>query len=180
MNRAYAAWASRWRVPLGFLLGAAYLLFCRPTPKLYLAGGLVAVTGLLLRALAAGHLVKNQKLAITGPYSWTRNPLYLGSAMMGAGFAVAGGNWILALAFILLFAAVYWPVIRREEEHLRREFGGVYDEYAQRVPLFLPRFRRPEGSEKFQWKQYRKNHEYEAFFGYVLVMVFLAFRMWRR
>ena len=117
---------------------------------------------------------------MSGPYACTRNPLYLGSALMGAGFALAGGSWILALACLVLFAAIYWPVIRREEEYLRCEFGEVYDRYAQRVPLFLPRFRRPAGGEKFQWKQYRKNHEYEAFLGYLAVMIFLAFKIWLR
>ncbi|MGD1102351.1 MAG: methyltransferase [Terriglobia bacterium] len=184
MDSAYARWASRWRVPLGFLLGAAYLLFCRPTVKILIAGGAVAAAGMALRAFAAGHLAKNQRLAMSGPYAYTRNPLYLGSALVGAGFAVAGGwkqyRWTLALAFLILFAAIYWPVIRREEEYLRREFGEVYDRYAQRVPLFLPRFRRPAGGEKFQWKQYRKNHEYEAFLGYLAIVIFLVFKIWLR
>ena len=84
-------WAARWRVPLGFLLGVAYLVFCRPTVKLLIAGGAVAAAGVAVRAYAAGHLAKNQSLAMSGPYAYTRNPLYLGSALMGAGFAVAGG-----------------------------------------------------------------------------------------
>jgi protein-S-isoprenylcysteine O-methyltransferase Ste14 len=180
MDSAYAAWAARWRVPLGFLLGAVYLLFSRPTVRLLIAGGAVAAAGVALRAYAAGHLAKNQRLAVSGPYAYTRNPLYLGSALMGAGFAVAGGSWILALACLVLFAAIYWPVIRREEEYLHRAFGEVYDCYAQRVPLFLPRFHRPAGGEKFQWKQYRKNHEYEAFLGYLAVMILLAFKIWLR
>ena len=180
MDSAYAAWAARWRVPLGFLLGVAYLIFCQPTVKLLIAGGTVAAAGVAIRAFAAGHLVKNQTLAMSGPYAYTRNPLYLGSALMGAGLALAGGNWILALACLVLFTAIYWPVIRREEEYLRREFGEVYDHYAQCVPLFLPRIRRAAGGEKFQWKQYQKNHEYEAFLGYLAIMVFLAFRVWLR
>lgn len=180
MDSPYAAWAARWRVPLGFLLGVAYLVFCRPTLKLLMAGGAVAAVGVAIRAFAAGHLNKNQKLAISGPYAWTRNPLYLGSSLIGAGFAVAGGSWILALACLILFAGIYWPVIHREEEYLRHEFGEVYDLYSQRVPLFLPRFRRPEGSEKFQWRQYRKNHEYEALLGYAGLMIYLAFRLWLR
>jgi protein-S-isoprenylcysteine O-methyltransferase Ste14 len=180
MNSAYAAWASRWRVPLGFPLAVCYLVFSRPTVRLLIAGGAVAAVGLLIRALAAGHLVKNQSLAMSGPYAYTRNPLYLGSALMGAGFALAGGNWILALGCVLLFAAIYWPVIRREEEYLRREFGEVYDRYAQLVPLFLPRFRSGAGGDKFQWKQYRKNHEHEAFLGYLALMIFLVFKTWLR
>lgn len=177
MANSYAAWAARWRVPMGFLFGLAYLWFSRPTPKLLLAGGALAAVGVAVRAFAAGHLVKNQSLAMNGPYAYTRNPLYLGSSLMGAGFALAGGNWILAAAFVVLFAAIYGPVIRREEEYLRHEFGEVYDQYAQRVPLFLPRFRRDAGSGKFQWKQYRKNHEYEALLGYLAVMIFLAVKI---
>jgi protein-S-isoprenylcysteine O-methyltransferase Ste14 len=180
MDSAYRRWAARWRVPLGFLLGVAYLFFSRPTMKLLITGGALAAAGVALRAYAAGHLAKNQSLAMSGPYAWTRNPLYLGSALMGAGLSLAGGRWPLALACGVLFAGIYWPVIRREEEFLRREFGEVYDQYARRVPLFLPRFQRSAGGEKFRWKQYRKNHEYEALLGYLGVMIFLAFKVWLR
>jgi len=180
MNSAYAQWAARWRVPLGFLLGISYLFFSRPTVKLLIAGGAVAALGVAIRAWAAGHLVKNQTLATSGPYAYTRNPLYLGSALMGAGFALAGGSWILALACLVLFVAIYWPVIRREEEHLRGEFGDVYDHYAGHVPLFLPGLRRAEAGGKFQWRRYRKNHEHEAFLGYLAVVIFLAFKIWLR
>jgi protein-S-isoprenylcysteine O-methyltransferase Ste14 len=180
MSSAYAAWATRWRVPLGFILGVAYLVFCRPTVKLLVVGGTIAALGVALRAYAAGYLAKNQKLATSGPYAWTRNPLYLGSSLMGLGLALAGGRWQLDLACLLLFMGIYWPVIRREEDYLRREFGEVYIKYAQSVPLFLPSLPREDGSEKFQWKQYRKNHEYEALLGYIGLMIFLAFRAWLR
>jgi protein-S-isoprenylcysteine O-methyltransferase Ste14 len=180
MDSVYAAWASRWRVPLGFALGVAYLIFCQPTVTLLLAGGAVAVVGLALRAYAAGHLAKNQSLATSGPYAHTRNPLYLGSALMGTGFALAGGSWVLGLVLMVLFAAVYWPVIRREEEFLRQEFGDAYERYAQSVPLFLPRFRKAAGGEEFQWKRYRKNREHEALLGYLAAMIFLALKIWLR
>jgi len=180
MASPYARWATRWRVPLGFLLAVAYVVFCRPTVALLIAGGIVAALGVAMRAFAAGHLVKNQKLAMNGPYAWTRNPLYLGSSMMGAGFALASGNWILAVACLVLFAGIYWPVIRREENYLRGEFGADYDRYAKNVPLFFPRFRRLQNSGSFQWKQYRKNHEYEALLGYLALMIFLAIRIWLR
>src|SRR5579872_4849342 len=98
MGSRYAAFAARWRVPLGFVFGAAYLILSRPTVKLLLAGGAVAAMGLAIRAWAAGHLVKNQNLATHGPYAYTRNPLYFGSALMAAGFVLAGGSWVLALA----------------------------------------------------------------------------------
>jgi protein-S-isoprenylcysteine O-methyltransferase Ste14 len=180
MDNTYAAWAARWRVPLGFLLGAAYLIWSRPTAKLLILGGVLAAAGVALRAYAAGYLSKNQKLATSGPYAWTRNPLYLGSALMGSGFALAGGNVFLAAGLVALFAAVYWPVIRREEDYLRREFGEDYDHYAQRVPLLLPRLHRPPAGERFQWKQYWKNHEHEALLGYLGLMIFLAFKTWLR
>ena len=177
MDSPFAKWAARWRVPLGFALSAAYLIFCRPTWPLWVAGGLVAMAGVAIRAYAAGHLAKNQALATHGPYAYTRNPLYLGSALIGAGFALAGGSWILALVMAGFFAAMYWPVIRREEAFLRKEFGGDYDQYAQRVPMFFPRLRRTRGGEGFQWKRYRKNREYEALMGYLAAMIFLALRM---
>jgi len=86
---------------------------------------------------------------------------------VGGGFALAGGSWILGLALVVLFAAVYWPVIRREEEFLRKEFVDVYERYAQSVPLLIPRFCCSAGGATFQWKQYQKNREYEALLGYL-------------
>jgi len=181
MNSGYAAWAARWRVPLGFALGIAYLIFSQPTLTLLAADGSVAFAGLLLRAYSAGYLTKNQSLATSGPYAHTRNPLYLGSSLMGLGFALAGGSWSLGVAFLAFFLAVYWPVMRREEQFLRREFGDIYVRYAATVPFFFPRWRRTSAAaEKFRWDRYRKNREYEAALGYVAGMVFLALKSWLR
>ncbi len=180
MDSRYAAWAARWRVPLAFLFGVAYLVFSRPAVLLLIAGGGVALAGLALRAIAAGHLEKDSSLASSGPYAYTRNPLYLGSFLLGMGFALAGGSWVLGLAFLLLFSLVYWPVMRREEENLRRHFGEAYEHYAAQVPIFLPRGRsRRAGSssEKFRWERYRKNREYEAALGFVVGMVFLVLKL---
>jgi len=180
MDSAYAKWAARWRVPMGFGLGILYVIFCQPTLPLLIAGGALAALGVAIRAYAAGHLFKNQSLAMSGPYAYTRNPLYLGSALMGCGFAVAGKTWILGLAWLALFAAVYWPVMRREEDFLHQEFGGAYERYAREVPIFFPRFRQPSDGEKYRWRQYRKNREYEALLGYLAAMIFLAFKFWLR
>jgi protein-S-isoprenylcysteine O-methyltransferase Ste14 len=181
MNNDYAAWAARWRVPLGFALGAAYLIFCQPTLRLLLAGAVVGSAGLVLRAWSAGCLEKNRRLATSGPYAYTRNPLYLGSSLLGLGFAVAGGSWILGAAFLLLFVAVYRPVILREETYLRKEFGDAYNQYAEVVPLFMPKIgRRSSGQDKFRWDLYRRNHEYEAALGYVAGILFLALKIWLR
>jgi protein-S-isoprenylcysteine O-methyltransferase Ste14 len=181
VHSGYAAWAARWRVPLGFALGAAYLVFCRPTSGLLVAGAAVGLVGLLLRGYSAGYLQKNQSLATHGPYAYTRNPLYLGSTLMGLGFAVAGGSGILGVAFLILLLAIYWPVILREEEFLRKKFGGTYEQYARVVPLFLPRIAKaPDGRELFRWDLYRKNREHEAALGYLGGIVFLAIKTWLR
>ena len=181
MIKSYAAWAARWRVPLGFALGAGFLVWSQPREWLLIAGGLVALAGLLVRGAAAGYLEKNRGLATAGPYRYTRNPLYLGSFVMGAGLAVAGGSWPLAAAFLVLYALVYGPVIRREEEMLRSQFAQTFERYAASVPLFFPTsLRRREGpaaGDGFRWQRYRKNREYEAALGYALVMLFLAVKM---
>ena len=181
MPKDYATWASRWRVPLGFGLAVAYLLLARPAPKLLLCGAVLALAGLWLRAWAAGHLSKNQRLATGGPYAYTRNPLYLGSAVMGLGGALAGRSWLIGAAFVVLFVLVYWPVMQRESRFLETEFPETFAPYAARVPLFFPRLSpwRGEG-ERFQWRLYLRNREYEAAAGYAGVMVFLALRTWLR
>lgn len=180
-TKGYAAWAARWRVPLGFALGAAYLIFSRPSVSLLIAGGLVALAGVAVRAHAAGYLEKNQRLATSGPYARTRNPLYFGSLLIDAGFAIAGGRWILGLAFVGLFLLIYIPVMRRESDFLRREFAGLYDQYAVSVPLFLPRLSAWGGASteavKFRWGQYRKNREYEAALGCAAGIILLALKI---
>ena len=181
MAKRYAAWAARRRVPLGFALGGAYLIFSQPSLALLVAGGVVALLGLLLRTHSAGYLAKNQRLAMSGPYAYTRNPLYLASSLMGLGFALAGGLWSLGVACLVFFLAVYWPVMRREEEFLRQEFGESYDHYAEAVPLFFPKVHGISAQgERFRWELYRKNREYEAALGYVAGLVFLALKIWLR
>ncbi len=97
------------------------------------------VPGLLIRALASGHVRKNEALATTGPYAYTRNPLYLGSLLIGIGFAVAARSWWVGAVLVVMFFAIYVPVIRGEERFLREKFPE-FDEYAQRVPRMIPRF----------------------------------------
>jgi protein-S-isoprenylcysteine O-methyltransferase Ste14 len=181
MPKDYATWAFRWRVPLGFVLAAVYLILAQPSVALLLSGAALALAGLLFRAWSAGYLAKNQRLATGGPYSYTRNPLYLGSAVMGLGGAVAGRSWIMGAAFAAFFLLVYWPVMEREAQFLQREFPGAFEPYARQVPLFFPKLpRSAAASEKFQWGLYLKNREYEAAMGYVAAMLFLALKMWLR
>ncbi len=181
MDKGYAAWAARWRVPAGFLLGAAYVVLAQPSARLLLAGAVIALAGLAIRAYAAGCLDKNKSLATGGPYARTRNPLYFGSLVMGAGFAVAGGVWYLGVALLALFVLIYWPVMRREGEFLRGEFGEKYASYAAAVPFFFPALRRRiAGGERFDWTQYCKNREYQAALGCAGAIAFLTAKMMLR
>lgn len=184
MSEAYAAWAARWRVPLGFALGIAFIFLSQPTVPFLVAGALVAFSGLSLRAYAAGYLEKSRELATCGPYRYTRNPLYLGSFFMGLGFAVAAGSWVLGLVFLCFFLLIYVPVMRREENYLRRQFGEAYDRYASLAPLFIPTFRTSANAtwnsaskDRFLWDRYRRNHEYEAALGYFGGLVFLVIKL---
>src|SRR5579863_6782874 len=163
----------RWRVRLGYPVAIVFLVFARPFPRSILFGAIIAAFGLLIRGASAGHLRKDEELATAGPYAVTRNPLYLGSAILAAGFITAGSSWWAGLIVGVYFVVFYYAVIRNEEEDLRRRFGASFDDYAARVPLFLPRFRarRDEVSEakspanSFSWRQYRRNREYQALLG---------------
>ena len=114
--------ARRLRLPLGFVLAALYLAFGpRPTPLTLAVGGALALIGLAVRAGAAGHIVKNDRLATTGPYAHTRNPLYFGSFLIAAGFAVAA-HWSLLLVVVAFFALVYGPTIDKERAKISAMF----------------------------------------------------------
>jgi protein-S-isoprenylcysteine O-methyltransferase Ste14 len=169
----------RARVPLGFLFGACYLLWARPRAGLLPLGLVVAALGLLVRVWAAGHLQKHRRLCSGGPYRWTRNPLYLGSFLLGLGFCVAAASVWLGVAFAILYPAVYLPVMKREEAELAEAYGDAYRQYRDRVPLFVP-WRRPwpDTAEAFHWNQVFRNREYNAIVGFLVVTVFLLWRQW--
>jgi protein-S-isoprenylcysteine O-methyltransferase Ste14 len=174
---------TRWRVRVGYPVAVAYLWFASPTWKSVATGGAIAVLGLFVRGLAAGHLRKWEGLATSGPYACTRNPLYFGSALLAAGFAVAGHSWFGAALIASYFAVFYPPVIKSEEAELRAHYGRAYEDYAARVPLFWPRIPResPARFEQFSWSLYRRNHEYRAALGFLCGLAVLVLRMyWRR
>src|SRR5437016_7756716 len=129
----------RWRVPLGFACAALFFLLARPQPLTLIGGALIALLGLVLRAWAVGYLRKNEALATDGPYAYTRNPLYVGSFLIGLGFTIAAGRLILGAVFAALFLGIYVPVMRVEATTLAELFGEDYRRYAKSVPLFLPR-----------------------------------------
>jgi len=179
-NAAPSRWsrvARRIRVPLGFAFAVVYLWLARPSAESMLIGAVFVATGLAIRALASGQLRKNETLATSGLYSYTRNPLYLGSILIGGGFVVAGNRmwiWLILLALLLL---IYLPVIRSEEEFLRGKFPD-FDSYARTVPRLLPRWSGESLVSGFSSRQYTKHREYNALIGAVLMMLALAFKMW--
>jgi protein-S-isoprenylcysteine O-methyltransferase Ste14 len=181
MSDAAAVFA-RWRVRLGYILAAFVLWFARPTPRYVAIGAAIGLIGLWLRAYAAGYLHKQEKLTVTGPYAHTRNPLYLGSAILALGAGVATRSWISGAILLLYFAVVYSVVMRREEGELLRQHSASFQAYAAAVPLFLPRMtavRMPGANEgQFSLAQYKKNHEYQAALGYLLLLSVLLI-LWR-
>ena len=159
----------RWRVPLGFACAALYLLLARPRPLILAIGGVISVLGLALRAWASGHIRKNAELATSGPYAYTRNPLYLGSFIMALGFTIASGRWLLLILVAGLFLGIYLPVMRVESAALAELFGPRHAEYARQVPLFVPRLSpyREEHSaaRRFDRGLYVQHGEYRAMLG---------------
>jgi len=166
----------RFRVPLGFVIAAAVLYLAHPTGVLILAGLPIALFGAVLRALAAGVIRKDSVLTTSGPYAWTRNPLYLGSFLLGVGFAVMSGSWVAAGLIILPSLVVYPNVIREEEAHLSRLFPDQFHEYCAKVPRFAPRFGATEGP--FSLRQYVVNREYQTALGFVAVLAVFILK-WR-
>jgi protein-S-isoprenylcysteine O-methyltransferase Ste14 len=168
----------RFRVPLGFLFSAVFLIFATPGLLMLAIGGSISIIGLLIRAWSSGHIRKNQTLAISGPYAHTRNPLYLGSFIMGLGFTIASGVWWLSIIFAILFLGIYFPVMKAESKELIEIFGNEYENYANQVPLLIPRltgFRDKNSStNKFDFNLYLKYREYRAALGVIFAWCILA------
>lgn len=181
MDKGYARWAARWRVPLGFLAGIVYIFAAKPQAATLAIGSGVALLGLATRAWAAGCLEKNQNLAMRGPYALTRNPLYLGSFILALGFAIASANMVLGAGLMVVFLLVYWPVILREEAFLKEKFRATYPDYARDVPLFFPDLRKLKAAGNgFRLQLYRRNHEYQAALGFAAMILLLILKMaWR-
>jgi len=168
-------------VPLGFAVAVVFLVFAQPTWRSLAWSLLLVLPGLWLRGYAAGYVKKNAELTRTGPYAYTRNPLYLGSMGIAAGFAVAAGRWWLVVLLVAMFLAIYVPVILSEERFLRGEFEE-FSEYCRRVPRLLPRltparFWGTDGG-RFQPERYRHHREYNALMGAAAIYAALVLRMW--
>ena len=168
----------RWRVPLGFACAALFLFFARPSNWPLTIGAAVALPGLALRAWASGHLKKNEALATTGPYAYTRNPLYLGSFLIGLGFTIAAGQVLLIVVFLVMMLGIYLPVMRVESATLAELFGKKYGRYAKEVPLLFPRLSayRKQSGHKFDLSLYLRYREYRAAIGIVIAWMLLVLK----
>jgi len=173
--KRYADAVARLRVTAGFVMVAAFAWFAHPDGTSLAIGLTLSACGLAIRAWAAGHLAKDQRLATSGPYSFTRNPLYLGTLITALGLAAAARSAGLALLFAALFALVYLPAIELEEQHLTAILPG-YTAFAARVPLLIPRWPPQFGPERFSAALYRKNREYQALLGWSIGAAWLIVR----
>jgi protein-S-isoprenylcysteine O-methyltransferase Ste14 len=169
--------ASRLRLPLGFVVGGLYLAFARPSRETLLAGAIVAFAGILVRAWAAGHIIKNDRLATTGPYAHTRNPLYFGSFLIACGFAIAA-HWALLIFVAVFWILIYGPTIARE----RAKLPDTYPDFERNVPAFFPRLGAWKGtgggeSAPFNASLYMRHGEWRALLGYLGGMTWLVLRL---
>ncbi len=167
---------------MGFVVAAVFLLLATPSWRTLAESLLLVLPGLWLRAYASGYVKKNAELTVTGPYAYTRNPLYLGSMLIAFGFAGAAGSWAIALVLAVLFAAIYGPTIQSEETYLRERFAG-FEAYAARVPRLLPRLKAARGAGgtqdegRFSAELWRRHREYNSLIGAGAIYLALAVRL---
>lgn len=160
---------ARWRVTLGFVCGAAVLLLARPSRASLLIGAPVALAGEALRIWAAGHLEKSREVTMSGPYRWTRHPLYVGSTLLGAGLAIAANRVVVVAIVVVYMALTLTAAARSEERHLESKFGPAYDEYRRGATAGVGR--------RFSMARARRNGEHRTLIGVLLVLAYLvAFR----
>lgn len=160
---------ARWRVSLGFVLAAFVLWLAEPTRTSLVWGGAVAACGELIRLWAAGHVEKSREVTRSGPYRVTRHPLYVGSSLIGIGFAVASANWIVGAIVLGYLSTTITAAVRAEEAHLREKFGNEYDAYAARTA--------PPMVRSFSLTRALDNREHHTIAGLVVALLLLAFKV---
>ncbi len=174
-----SAFLQKWRVRLGHLFAVCIVVFATPRLSTLAAGTVTALIGEAIRIYSAGVIDKNTTLSRTGPYAYTRNPLYLGSFFMYLGFCIASGNVYITASFFIFFFVVYYATILREEAFLRGKFGERYEVFCAEVPRFFPRPvpTRGEGTARFEWRRMMGNKEHEGLIATVVILA-LMWGMW--
>lgn len=141
---------------------AVWILMIKPELYFLIAGLPMVILGELTRLWAAGHLEKNDRLIVSGPYAYVKNPLYIGTFLIATGFCVAGKAWYLLAFSMLVFFAYYVPYKKRKEsENLRKRFGEEFDKYDKAIPDYLPVLKRYEGAAPESWAFWRVRHNEE-------------------
>lgn len=169
----------RLRVPLGFLTAILFLIFSQPSWRTISIGAPIALIGVAIRAWASGHLRKNAVLTISGPYAYTRNPLYVGSFILAIGVVVCGGSLWLAILLLGFFLAVYLPVMQAEVADMHKLFPQDFPAYEKNVPLFLPRLTpwNKGAGQRYDQSLYLKYREYRAAIGVAIVIGILVLKI---
>ena len=161
---------ARRRVPVGFVAAAIALWLATPSPRSIAIGAVLALAGEAVRVWAAGHLEKGREVTTTGPYAFTRHPLYLGSTIIGAGVAAASGSLLVGLLVIVYLGVTLTAAITTEEAHLTEKFGALYPEY---------RNGRTSGAvRRFSAARAIRNREYRAVLGLVIAIAALIAKMY--
>lgn len=171
----------RLRLKAVWLIVFPFFWFAAPVTDVLAIGVCLAVLGLWIRGWSAGTIHKDQEVTISGPYAFTRNPLYFGSFFIGLGVALAGGHWLWPALFLTFYALIYSRTMTGEVEHLSGLFPEDYGEYAANVPFFVPRLTPWRGGEisegpeaGFRWAQYKRNKEWEASLGVLAAFLLLG------
>jgi protein-S-isoprenylcysteine O-methyltransferase Ste14 len=167
--------AARWRVPIGFACAAIVFWLATPTGWSLAVGMIVASAGEGLRVWAAGHLHKSREVTASGPYRWVAHPLYIGSAIMGAGVAIAANRLAIAIVLAVYLVVTITIAVKAEEAFLRARFGGDYDRYRRQRASVVSGA--SGASRRFSWQQARANREYRAVIGMALVALTLWLKM---
>ncbi len=164
---------ARRRVTIGFVCAVVVVWFASPTKSSLVAGALVGVAGEAIRLWAAGHLEKSSEVTSSGPYRFTRHPLYVGSSVMAAGVAIGCRSWVVALVVLLYMGTTLAAAVRTEEAFLRGRFGDAYDAYAEA--------RGPQVARAFSLARAWRNREYRAMAGLAGFLLLLLGKMtlWR-
>ena len=148
------------------MFGVVALVLARPTWTSITAGAAIGLIGEGVRVWAAGHLEKSREVTKSGPYRFTRHPLYVGSSIMAAGLAIAVDSWIVATLIAVHMAVTITAAIRTEEAFLRERFGDEYDAYAAD--------RAPAMERSFSIERAWRNREYRAIVGLAVAIGLLA------
>jgi protein-S-isoprenylcysteine O-methyltransferase Ste14 len=169
---------NRFRVRAGLFFAIAVILLASPTWRSIILGVMISFIGLAIRAWASGHLRKEKTLAVSGPYRYSRNPLYVGNFLLGIGIVAGAWSWWVLGLFIIYYGVFYPMIIRRERDRMRMLFPQQYEEYRKKVPLFFPSIRKHLPAKgRFSWSLYKQNKEYRALQGTVLVWLVLAAKL---